>query len=353
MFLANSSPISCCWWNEWNVPPFLFSQATIATITTQPRLQVFSVNDSVICNFAAQLTSSVQYSKILSNLVDSSWSWSIMCVILANQGQRYILNEYKISGYTKFNYYNISLVPSIYITHHSCPYTPYPWGSYNKIPGFNKGYLHTIVESFLCRHKKLSSVVIEQQQPGTQSKSFTHMFTHDRAGVVGQDGFGALNSSPPVGSSLQYSLITWYSHCTKVWKKTYLICYACIHFEFTQRRNHITEITPKSLFLCEHYRPYLVWFSCWCKSAIRYSVNIAKSSLRVHSIGKSGFRFWNSHEFQNAKNIWRNPSSSWISILLEISKSGFLGFFLYIFLGIQKGIFKTVLVNICLFFYLL
>ena len=64
------------------------------------------------------------------------------------------------------------------------------------------------MESFLCRHKKLSSVVIEQQQPGTQSKLFTHMFTHDRAGVVGQDGFGALNSSPPVGSSLQYSLIT-------------------------------------------------------------------------------------------------------------------------------------------------
>ena len=79
------------------------------------------------------------------------------------------------------------------------------------------------MESFLCRHKKLSSVVIEQQQPGTQSKSFTHMFTHDRAGVVGQDGFGALNSSPPVGSSLQYSLINWYSHCTKVWKKTYFM----------------------------------------------------------------------------------------------------------------------------------
>ena len=207
------------------------------------------------------------------------------------------------------------------------------------------------MESFLCRHKKLSSVVIEQQQPGTQSKSFTHMFTHDRAGVVGQDGFGALNSRPPVGSSLQYSLITWYSHCTKVWKKTYLICYACIHFEFTQRRNHITEITPKSLFLCEHYRPYLVWFSCRCKSAIRYSVNIAKSSLRVHSIGKSGFRFWNSHEFQNAKNkksilkldfnIIRNIQI-WISWILSLH-----------FLGNPERIFKTVLVNICLFFYLL
>ena len=64
------------------------------------------------------------------------------------------------------------------------------------------------MESFLCRHKKPSSVVIEQQQPGTWSKSFTHMFTHDHAGVVGQEAFGALNSIPPVGSSLQYSLNT-------------------------------------------------------------------------------------------------------------------------------------------------
>ena len=41
--------------------------------TTQPSPQVFSVNASLTCNFAALLTSSVQYGKILPNLVDSSW----------------------------------------------------------------------------------------------------------------------------------------------------------------------------------------------------------------------------------------------------------------------------------------
>ena len=39
---------------------------------TQPSPQVFSVNGSITC-FAALLTSSVQYGKILPNLVDSSW----------------------------------------------------------------------------------------------------------------------------------------------------------------------------------------------------------------------------------------------------------------------------------------
>ena len=42
--------------------------------TTQPSPQVFSVNGSLTCNFAALLTSSVpEYGKILPNLVDSSW----------------------------------------------------------------------------------------------------------------------------------------------------------------------------------------------------------------------------------------------------------------------------------------
>ena len=41
--------------------------------TTQPSPQVFSVNGSLTRNFAALLTSSVQYRKILPNLVDSSW----------------------------------------------------------------------------------------------------------------------------------------------------------------------------------------------------------------------------------------------------------------------------------------
>ena len=42
--------------------------------TTQPNPQVFSVNGSLTCNFAALLTSSVRkIGKILPNLVDSSW----------------------------------------------------------------------------------------------------------------------------------------------------------------------------------------------------------------------------------------------------------------------------------------
>ena len=41
--------------------------------TTQPSPQVFSVNGSLTRNFAALLTSSVQYRKILPNLLDSSW----------------------------------------------------------------------------------------------------------------------------------------------------------------------------------------------------------------------------------------------------------------------------------------
>ena len=55
---------------------------------SQTRAQVFSVNCSVICNFAALLTSSVQYGIILPNLVHSGWFWLIMLVILANQKRR-------------------------------------------------------------------------------------------------------------------------------------------------------------------------------------------------------------------------------------------------------------------------
>ena len=55
---------------------------------SQTRAQVFSVNCSVICNFAALLTSSVQYGIILPNLVHRGWFWLIMLVILANQKRR-------------------------------------------------------------------------------------------------------------------------------------------------------------------------------------------------------------------------------------------------------------------------
>ena len=37
------------------------------------RPQVFLVKGSIICNVAALLTSSVQYGKILPNLVNSNW----------------------------------------------------------------------------------------------------------------------------------------------------------------------------------------------------------------------------------------------------------------------------------------
>ena len=83
MFFDNSLP-----WNEYNVPPLLTSKAT------QPRRKVFSINGSIICKFTALLTSSVQYGKILPNLVNSSWLWWIMRVILANQKRRNILNEW-------------------------------------------------------------------------------------------------------------------------------------------------------------------------------------------------------------------------------------------------------------------
>ena len=55
---------------------------------SQTRAQVFSVNCSVICNFAALLTSSVQYGIILPDLVHSGWFWLIMLVILANRKRR-------------------------------------------------------------------------------------------------------------------------------------------------------------------------------------------------------------------------------------------------------------------------
>ena len=63
----------------------VLSSLLLTSKTTQIRAQVFSVNGAKICNFAAILTSSVQYGKILPNLVNSSWLWWIMGVILANQ----------------------------------------------------------------------------------------------------------------------------------------------------------------------------------------------------------------------------------------------------------------------------
>ena len=87
MFLAKSSPISASETTE------TFRLFVLTTETTQPRAQVFSVKVSIICNFTALLTSSVQYGKILPNLVNSSWLPGIMRVILANQKRRNILNE--------------------------------------------------------------------------------------------------------------------------------------------------------------------------------------------------------------------------------------------------------------------
>ena len=51
----------------------------LTTKTTQPCTWVFLVNGSIICNFAA----------LFPNLVDNSWLWWIMHVILSNQKQKY------------------------------------------------------------------------------------------------------------------------------------------------------------------------------------------------------------------------------------------------------------------------
>ena len=68
---------------------------------TQPRPQVFSVNGSIICSgLHLILTSSALNDDVLSNLVNSSWLWWIMRVVLTNQKRGNILNEYKKLYYT-------------------------------------------------------------------------------------------------------------------------------------------------------------------------------------------------------------------------------------------------------------
>ena len=60
------------------------------TKTTQPRPQVFLVTGSITCNQAALLTSfwcCFIMIKFVPNLVNSSWLWWIMCVVLTNQKQ--------------------------------------------------------------------------------------------------------------------------------------------------------------------------------------------------------------------------------------------------------------------------
>ena len=83
-----------------------FAIFVFTTKTTQSRTQVFLVNCSIICNWAAFLTSSVHYGKMLSNLVGNSWLWWIMRGILASQKQRNIILEWIIitfiNGYTVF-----------------------------------------------------------------------------------------------------------------------------------------------------------------------------------------------------------------------------------------------------------
>ena len=83
-----------------------FAIFVFTTKTTQSRTQVFLVNCSIICNWAALLTSSVHYGKMLSNLVGNSWLWWIMRGILASQKQRNIILEWIIitfiNGYTVF-----------------------------------------------------------------------------------------------------------------------------------------------------------------------------------------------------------------------------------------------------------
>ena len=91
MFLGNILT-----WNESNVPR-QFCYFVLTTKTTQPRPQVFSVKGSITCNQAALLTSFSRHqfnmTKLFPKLVNSSWLWWIMHVVLTNQKRRNILNE--------------------------------------------------------------------------------------------------------------------------------------------------------------------------------------------------------------------------------------------------------------------
>ena len=55
------------------MPSASVDNTLLTTKTTQPRPQVFSVNGSLTCNFAALLTSLVHYGKTVKNGYTCNW----------------------------------------------------------------------------------------------------------------------------------------------------------------------------------------------------------------------------------------------------------------------------------------
>ena len=90
-----------------------------------------------------------------------------------------------------------------------------------------------------------------------------------------QEGFGALN---PTRSLLIHSHDSPWpyrcSHCTKIWQKNYLHDIWCLIFKInTGQLCSITEIVPKSLFLCMNRSPIRYNFPAGTK-VIRCSVGL-------------------------------------------------------------------------------
>ena len=94
-----SSCCSCFVFRQWFALKWVKFSAILYSLPKQlnliPRSSRLTVQFPV--NFPARLMWSLQYRKILPNLVDSSWLWWIMHGILANQKQRNILHEYQLT----------------------------------------------------------------------------------------------------------------------------------------------------------------------------------------------------------------------------------------------------------------
>ena len=71
----------------------LLAAITLFVKITQPRPQVFSVNSSIICSGLHFWRHWLNMTKFFANLVNSSWSWWIMVVVLTNQKRGNILND--------------------------------------------------------------------------------------------------------------------------------------------------------------------------------------------------------------------------------------------------------------------
>ena len=98
-----SSCCSCFVFRQWFALKWVKFSAILYSLPKQLNLIPRSSRSTVQfpVNFPARLMWSLQYRKILPNLVDSSWLWWIMHGILANQKQRNILHEYYLINLLK------------------------------------------------------------------------------------------------------------------------------------------------------------------------------------------------------------------------------------------------------------